>query len=417
MKRIVVILLYLLTVVTASAISIDKIPNVHLADRTRYTSDPSGYLSAAALARADSITAAMWNATTAEPVAVIVDNLDGLDIDYAATELFEKWGLGKSDKDNGVLLLFSVGDRKAAIRTGYGVEGVLPDVYCARIIRNLIAPAFADERYDDGVTSSLEAVSAIITQPDAAEELMSQFENDANARREEPDFFGSYIVLAVIALAIMLALLIYRLVKTRGMERHERYEQLRSLSLPYLVVSIAGLGIPLVAYALLRLVMHRVRRSVPDCPDCQHKMRLIDEVHDNDYLTPAQDREEQLNSVDYDVWHCDNCQKNLILPYVNHQAGYSVCPNCGSRADVLESNTVVQQPTTSADGVGQKTYYCRNCNKRRKQLYKIAKVAAPPVVIMGPGLRGGRGGGFGGGFGGGGFGGGHTGGGGASGGW
>lgn len=418
MKRLTAILALIATAwMGLNAMKVAEIPNVHLNDRTRFTSDPRGYLSAEALAKSDSIIGRIWKSTSAEPVAVIVDNLDGNDINSAATELFELWGLGKSDKDNGLLVLISVEDRQMAIRTGYGIEGVLPDIYCSRIIRNVMRPAFADGDYSTGLTRGLEAISDITTTPEAAEELMSKYENDANST-DDNDFFPIYLRLSALACGAMLLILAVMLLKTRGMERHERYDRLQRLALPYLVIGVGGLGIPLIAWGLLRLAMHRIRRSVPNCPNCGHKMRLIDEVHDNDYLTPAQDREEQLNSVDYDVWHCDECQNNLILPYVNHQAGYSVCPNCGSRADILESNTVVQQPTTTHEGIGQKTYFCRNCNNRRRQLYKIAKVAAAPTVIVGPGFGGRRGGGgFGGGFGGGSFGGGHTGGGGASGGW
>lgn len=413
------LLLLIIAAFSAAAISLDKIPNVHVADRTRFVSDPNGYLSPASLAKADSILSNIWKTSSAEAVAVIVDNIDGLDIDTAGTRLFEKWGIGKSDKDNGVLILISMDDRKAVIRTGYGIEGVLPDVYCARILRNIMFPNFKSGNVDNGVIESLSAISDIVTSPEAADELMSKYENDATAQKNasKPNYFRIYLTLSIIAAIAMILWLIYRYFSTRKMERHERYERFQPLTVPFLMLGVAGLGIPLIAYALLKFMMHRVRRSVPRCSNCDHKMRLIDEVHDNDYLTPAQDREEQLNSVDYDVWHCDNCQNNLILPYVNHHAAYEICPNCGARADRLESNTVVQQPTTTAEGIGAKTYVCNNCHQRRRQLYKIAKIVAAPTIIVGPGFggRGGRGEGFGG-FGGG-FGGGSTGGGGASGGW
>lgn len=421
MKRFsIFLLLSALIASAAAAITVDEVKNIHLADSTRYVSDPSGHLSAESRAKADSIVRNMWHRTSAEPLVVIVDDLGDKDIDTAATDLFERWGIGKKDNDNGLLLLISVNDRQMALRTGYGMEGVLPDAYCARIIRNILRPAFRENDFDGGVTRALSAVSDIVTTPEAAEELMSAYENDADAKAggKGSDKFYIYLWIAAIACVVMIILVIMRMVSTRGMERHVRYARLQTFALPYLLLSIAGLGIPLPAYGLLRWMMHRVRRSVPSCPNCNNKMRLIDEVHDNDFLTPAQDREEQLNSVDYDVWHCDACQNNLILPYVNPHAPYSVCPNCGSRADALESNTVVQQPTTAAEGVGQKTWYCRNCHNRRKQLYRIAKIAAAPTVIMGPGFGGRRGGGGGfGGFGGGSMGGGHTGGGGASGGW
>ena len=144
-------------------------------------------------------------------------------------------------------------------------------------------------------------------------------------------------------------------------------------------------------------------------------MNKLDEVHDNYYLTPSQDLEEQLNSIDYDVWLCPNCGEKDVIPYVNQRSSYTVCPQCGAKACSLTSDRIITKPTTKLNGQGMKTYSCANCHKSYYKSYIIPKVAAEvPIIIGGIGGRGG--GGFGGGIGGG-FGGGMTGGGGASGGW
>ena len=54
----------------------------------------------------------------------------------------EKWQLGSAKRDNGLLMAIAINDRKIQILTGYGLEGVLPDVVLSRIIRNQITPAF-----------------------------------------------------------------------------------------------------------------------------------------------------------------------------------------------------------------------------------------------------------------------------------
>lgn len=414
--------LFLTSATATQAMPVEDIPNVHALDRSRYVSDPMGYLSLEALAKADSIIGGIWKQTSAEPVVVIVDTLEGQDINSAATQLFERWRPGKRDKDNGMILLIAVDDRKDVIRTGYGMEVVLPDITCGQLLRNVVDPYMKAGDYDSAVLESLMAINEIVTNPDATEELMSKYENDADAktRSGSGSIFSTYLVIGGLVSAVLFVLIIATLVKTKGQERHLRYDALNRLNLMTLMLTVAFLGLPVVDYLLLRLLMHHVRRTVPRCDNCKHKMRLIDEVHDNDYLTPAQDREEQLNSVDYDVWHCDNCNNNLILPYVNRSKSYSVCPSCGARAEVLQSNQVVTQPTQTTEGIGQKTFLCKNCGNKRKKLYHIAKVVAPPVIVTGGYGR--RGGGFGGGFGGGGFGGGSfgggsTGGGGASSGW
>ena len=129
MIRLLVSIILLLPL-TVSAVKVEHVENVHAANRTRYVTDMAGMLSPEAVSRADSLLADAWNLSSAEPVVVIVDNLDGEDIDEYATALFERWKPGKKDKDNGVIMLISRDDRKFVIRTGYGVEGVLPDALC-----------------------------------------------------------------------------------------------------------------------------------------------------------------------------------------------------------------------------------------------------------------------------------------------
>lgn len=414
---------YFLTLITvfaamvaANARTIDDIPNVHLTDSTRFVSDPDGLMTSAGIARADSIMRSIWNSSTCEVVAVVVKDLDGMDINDYATRLFRKWGIGKEDTDNGLLILISNDDRKACLRTGRGMEIALNDARCGRIIRNVIAPAMKEGNVDAAVTGAATAVRDVVTDPKHADDLLSKYENNAGVAKND-NFFRNYLVFGVIAFIGMLIWVIYVNFSTRGMERHERYQKLSKLKVPFLVATFGFIGIPVLAYLLLILFMRHARRAPAICPNCSHKMRLIDEVHDNDYLTPAQDKEENIGSVDYDVWHCDNCGTNLILPYVNPNTPYQVCQQCGARAQVEESNHVLMQPTTTSKGIGEKTYYCKNCNQRHRLRYEIPKVVAPPVIIPMGGFGGRGGGGFGGGFGGGSFGGGSTGGGGASGGW
>ena len=98
------------------------IPNVHLADRTRYVSNPDGVLSPAAETRLDSLLAGVWRSTSAEVTVVAVDSIEGDDIDSFATELFSLWGIGKRDNDNGLLILIARAQRRAVLRTGYGLS-------------------------------------------------------------------------------------------------------------------------------------------------------------------------------------------------------------------------------------------------------------------------------------------------------
>lgn len=154
--RVLMLLFVLLSAAGAGArsYSVEEVPNVHVADRTRFLSNPDGIISPAAQARIDSLVAGVRRATSAEMAVVVVDDIASDDIDVFATELFTAWGLGKKDRDNGLLVLVAKDRRKAVIRPGYGMEGVLPDIVCGSILREQMFPAFrrgAKWRYNEHV--------------------------------------------------------------------------------------------------------------------------------------------------------------------------------------------------------------------------------------------------------------------------
>ncbi len=410
-------MLLLLAVGSLLALDVKDIENVHVKNRTRYVSDMAGALSPSARAEADSLLAGMWRASSAEPVVVIVSDLEGEDIDDFATRLFTDWGIGKKDKDNGVLTLISINDRKVVIRTGYGAEGVLPDVIASNIIRHNIAPHFREGDYDGGVVEALGVMNSALTSDEAREELMSQYANDAGASSGDGDelwqIYLGFCTFVGCGALLMVVLLYFT---SRRLPTANAYAQLQKVKLPLLVATPLALLFPLPAFLLLVLLMRHVRLHKRLCPNCSTRMSRVDEDNDNNYLTPSQDAEERLDSVDYDVWLCPKCGETDIIPYVNPSKNYSVCPRCNARAAVLVNRRIIYRPTTTREGRGAEEFVCLNCRNRWDKPYTIPREALPPVIVGG---IGGRGGGFGGGggFSGGSFGGGMTGGGGASGGW
>lgn len=96
---------------------------------------------------------------TSNQVAIlIVSSLEGDAIEDYALRVAEKWQLGRKDKSNGVLLLVAVDDHQMRIEVGQGLEGVLTDAQCNRIIRNDIAPHFRREHYEAGVQAGIESI-------------------------------------------------------------------------------------------------------------------------------------------------------------------------------------------------------------------------------------------------------------------
>lgn len=422
-QKFILLFLYMAAVITVGAETVDEVPNVHVADRTRYVSNPDGVLSSDAVARIDARLASLWQNTSAEVVVIAVDQIDPtMTPDEFATALFEKWGVGKKDKDNGVVVLISRSDRRAVIRTGYGVEGVLPDIIAGRIIRNVMAPQFREGNYDAGTEAAVNAISDILTNPELAEELKSKYANDSAGIVDDltaEEFFSMYLWAAVALASIMFIAILWIIYTTRGDDDVQRYRRLDSMKSAAMFIAFLSIGVGLIPYLLLIWKMHRVRRHKRFCPNCHTRMQLIDEEHDNDYLTPAQDTEEKINSIDYDVWHCPSCETTEILPYINRHTNYTDCPRCGARAMSLVDRRTLVAPTVNREGEGVDIYVCRNCGNQNQRRFRIDRKPDPTAAVAAGAILGSLGGsrGGGGGFSGGSFGGGFTGGGGASGGW
>lgn len=406
------------------AITVDNIPNVHRQDARRFVSNPDGVLSDAAVARVDAMLRQLMDKTTAEVVVIAVDEADpSMTPHEMAYAIQSKWGVGKSDRNNGLVMLVSRGDRRVEIITGRGLEGIIPDVVAGRIINRIIIPEFKKGDLDTGVEKGVAALSAIIANPDNADEVLSSERNDAiEAPVSADDIWNAYLGFASILCLIMVIGVIYLFRSTRRLPLAQRYRKVESYSTLLLIAGFMTLGAGLFIYFIYRLRLRSMRNHTRKCGRCGHKMKKMSEERDNDYLSPSQDLEEQLKSVDYDVWVCPECHEVDIIPFINRHSSYRECPKCHARAAVLTMERHLRPATTRSEGAGERIYTCRNCGHNDREIYRLPKLADDSAVaagaagaILGSMLGGSRGGG--GGFSGGSFGGGSSAGGGAGGSW
>ena len=97
------------------------------------------------------------NKTGAQIVVVAIDSLEGQSIEEYATELFRQWGIGDAEKNNGILLLCAVKDRKFRVEVGYGLEGDLPDGKTGRMQDTYIIPLLQEDNFDAGIKNGFNA--------------------------------------------------------------------------------------------------------------------------------------------------------------------------------------------------------------------------------------------------------------------
>ncbi len=99
--------------------------------------------------------------TTAQVVVVTVDSLDGDDEHNFAFTIGEKWGIGQKEKDNGVVILLAVKERRSRIEVGYGLEGAITDIKSGNIQDKYMLPYYKENNFSKGI---LEGYKAVISQ-------------------------------------------------------------------------------------------------------------------------------------------------------------------------------------------------------------------------------------------------------------
>jgi len=98
------------------------------------------------------------NNTSNQVVVVTLPSLNDKPIEEYALELGRHWGIGQKEKNNGVLLVIAMKERKLRIEVGYGLEGALTDKISHEIIEYIIKPKFKRKNYFEGIKDGVENI-------------------------------------------------------------------------------------------------------------------------------------------------------------------------------------------------------------------------------------------------------------------
>lgn len=388
---------------TENVYTVKTVPNNQLHDALDFVTNPDGIISQSAEDKINQLIQVIRDSTSAEIAVVLLNSIGTEDIDDFGTSLFMDWGIGKKSNDNGLLFLLVYDQRQMIFRTGYGIEGLLPDIILGRIIRNDISPYLKAGDFDNGVVNGMERVSHYLLDPNAISEIKAA---DQQKQENIKKFGIGYLGITVIVFVIFVVFLFYVLFSSKT-----NYKKYLALDTGKSVVVVFAVLFPvlMILYAVFYFRKKKSLRTKPfPCPACGNMMKLLNESEEDTYLTQMQQTEESVHSIDYDVWFCDHCGKTEVYPFIKMFSSYTRCPQCNAKTYTLIQDKLISRSTAYSSGVGEKIYLCKNCN------YTMTKRYIIPKVVASSSSGSGRGGSFGGG---GSWGGGSTGGGGARGGW
>jgi uncharacterized protein len=128
-----------------------------------YVSDFAGVVDAASRQRLEQYCTTLQTATGVQIAIVTVPGLNGEPVDQFANDLFRKWGVGQKGKDNGVLLLLAIADRRNRLELGYGLEPAITDGLAGDVLRSM-TPYLRAGRYGDALLEGTNEIGSRIAQ-------------------------------------------------------------------------------------------------------------------------------------------------------------------------------------------------------------------------------------------------------------
>ena len=140
------------------------------------------------------------DSTSTQIAVVIIKSVGDYDINEYGQKLGRAWGIGQQGKNNGILVLVALGDRKVTIQTGYGAEGAVPDVVTHEIIQNDITPRFKQQDYYGGLST-------------ATDDLMKYMKGEYKAAKKpqtDDDDSGWGGIVILIFIVVIFLIIIFR---------------------------------------------------------------------------------------------------------------------------------------------------------------------------------------------------------------
>ena len=349
----------------------------------------------------------MEQKSTAQVAVVVLPSIgDQIPKDFAV-ELFQYWGIGQASKDNGLLIFVVMDQRRVEFETGYGLEGVLPDAICYRIINEEFIPHFKAEEYDAGLIASVNRVKTLLEDPEALAEIRAEMAPKRKYIMGRP-VVPVFYYYSLITLFFHLAVIIWVILTLANKE--SLYDKYRHIRYARSFIFIILFPLPYIAaWFILGGILKKLRNQSRYSKLTGEPMRKLSEEEEDEYLKKGQIVEEELGVVDYDVWVTEDLDDIMVLPYAKRISQYSKCPKCKYRTYHHIQTTTLRHATRYNSGEKEQIHECENCHFRNRKIIIIPRITSSSSS--------GGGGGFGSGGGGGGWGGGSSGGGGAGGSW
>lgn len=175
-----------------------SLPALEAPRLTGRINDYAGLLSATAARSLEKRLSDFERDQSTQIVLLTVPSLEGDDMEQFSIRVGDSWKIGQKGRDNGVLLVVAKAKQRVRIEVGMGLQGVLPDITAARIIRDTMRPHLKRGDFDNGISAGLEAIMAA-----TKGEFTPLPRNGGRDQRRGSDSPVTFFMLAAVAAAIL----------------------------------------------------------------------------------------------------------------------------------------------------------------------------------------------------------------------
>lgn len=176
-----------------------------------YVYDETGTISESLKNEIVEINKAIDEKSGAQIVVAVVENVEGSSgAQEYANKLFEKWKIGDSEKDNGVLFLVSMEERELWIEIGYGLEGALPDGKVGGIRDNYVIPYFKSGDYNEGIRQGFYALVEEVSKEYNIEDIGVESPKATEESASTSSGIGEIIIVVGIVALVILDMIFFR---------------------------------------------------------------------------------------------------------------------------------------------------------------------------------------------------------------
>lgn len=401
--------------------SVVQVPNTMRVNGS-FVVDPSSFLSISTFNEINSKCKDLKELRGNEIAVVLLNSIGGNNPHDFGTDLFNDWGIGLKGRDDGLLILLVMDKHRVEFITGYGLEEVLPDGLCYEIQQEEMVPEFKEDDYDQGLLNGINTVISIISDSEIPDYVKTYA--TVQVRREQA-------IIAIYSLgAIFLFLWGISLIFKRKLS-FDMLELLKTIRFSFFILGLViwflyGKGydkllwiyasgflintirwgyiwmqfskeknpykkiqmlkkykinaldvVYAFPFALIHVIQYKKRWDWRNMERFSEKsgllMHKLTNAEEKEFLSKGQVTEEQIHSVEYDVWVTDDHSEILILEYPGVYSKYKPCPECNSKAWSQEHDITLKAATYSDKGKGEKKHLCKNCGYEKIVSYSIPK--------------------------------------------